>query len=88
MVAKKLTIKNAHGLHMRPAGMLTKEMAVFDCDVTIKKNNEKINAKSIMHVMAACLKFGQEIEVECEGADEQAALDKFTELVESGFGEE
>lgn len=88
MVSKKFTIKNAQGLHMRPAGILTNALKAFDSDVTIIKDGESVNAKSIMNVMAACIKFGAEIEVQCNGQDEQAAMNKFTELVESGFGEE
>lgn len=88
MVSKKFTIKNSQGLHMRPAGILTNALKDFDSDVTIIKDGEDVNAKSIMNVMAACIKFGAEIEVQCNGQDEQAALDKFTELAESGFGEE
>lgn len=88
MVSKKFIIKNSQGLHMRPAGILTNALKGFDSDVTIIKEGEEVNAKSIMNVMAACIKFGAEIEVQCNGDDEQVALDKFTELVESGFGEE
>lgn len=88
MVSGDFTIKNSLGLHMRPAGILTNAMTAFDSDVTIVKDGENINAKSIMHVMAACIKFGTQIQVKCEGVDETAALDKFTELVQSGFGEE
>ena len=87
MVSKKITIKNSQGLHMRPAGILTNGIKEFDSEVSIIKDGETINAKSIMNVMAACIKFGTEIEVQCVGLDEQAALDKVIELAESGFGE-
>lgn len=88
MVAKKFIIKNSQGLHMRPAGILSHAMNAFDSDVTIIKDGEGLNAKSIMNVMAACIKYGTEIEVQCNGTDEQVALDKFEELVNNGFGEE
>jgi len=87
MVSKKITIKNSQGLHMRPAGILTNGIKGFDSEISIIKDGETINAKSIMNVMAACIKFGTEIEVQCVGTDEQAALDKIIELAESGFGE-
>ncbi|WP_310604617.1 HPr family phosphocarrier protein [Anaerosporobacter sp.] len=87
MVNKKYTIKNAQGLHMRPAGVVTKEMIKFNSDISILVNGATINAKSIMNVMAACIKCGTEIEVQCNGADEEAALAKFDELYDNGFGE-
>lgn len=88
MISKEFAIKNSLGLHMRPAGILTAAMNAFESEVSIIKDGQLVNAKSIMHVMASCIKFGDQIEVQCDGSDEQAAMDKFAELVESGFGEE
>lgn len=87
MVSKTVTIKNEQGLHMRPAGTLAKEMAKFSSDIQIVLADKKINAKSVMNIMAACIKGGTEITFECNGEDEQAACDKAVELVESCFGE-
>ena len=41
-----------------------------------------------MNLIAACIKFGSEIEVVCSGEDEQAALDEAVSMIESGLGEE
>ena len=87
MVSKTITIKNEQGLHMRPAGIFAKEMTAFDSDVQIEYNGKKINAKSVMNIIACCIKCGSEITLECSGTDEQAALDKAVELIESGLGE-
>lgn len=87
MVSKKFTIKNEQGLHMRPAGLVTKAMMKFSSDVNLVVNGSTVNAKSIMNVMAACIKCGTEIEVQCNGADEEAALAKFEEIYNNGFGE-
>lgn len=88
MVSKKFTLKNKMGLHMRPANVLVSEMTKFSSDIDIISNGEKINGKSIMNIMAACIKCGDEITVECNGDDEQEMLKKAQELIESGFGEE
>lgn len=88
MVSEKLTITNKMGLHMRPAGTFVGEMGKFKCDVNIIFNGKPINGKSIMNVMAACIKYGSEITIECSGEDENEALSKAVELVKSGFGEE
>jgi phosphocarrier protein len=87
MVSKTLTIENEQGLHMRPAGIFAKEMAAFQSDVQILFDGKKINAKSVMNIISGCIKCGSEITLECSGSDEQAALDKATELIASGFGE-
>lgn len=57
---------------MRPAGLFTKAMAQFDSEVTIKFNDKSYNGKSIMNVIAACIKCGSEITVECDGRTNEA----------------
>ena len=88
MVSKSFTIKNKMGFHMRPANVFVTEMTKFASDVEIEMAGKKINGKSIMNIMAACIKCGSEITVECSGTDEEAALAEATQLIESGFGEE
>jgi len=82
MVAQTVKVVNEQGLHMRPAGVFAKEMTKFSCVA-----GKKINAKSVMLIIAACIKCGAEVTVECDGADEKEALAKAVELIESGFGE-
>ena len=45
------------------------------------------NAKSVLSVLGACVKCGDEIELICEGADEKEALETITELINGGLGE-
>ena len=88
MVSKEFTIKNSMGFHMRPANVFVSEMTKFVSEVNIKFDGKTVNGKSIMNIMAACIKCGSEITVECSGADEAEALAEATQLIESGFGEE
>lgn len=83
MVSKKVNVTNPEGLHMRPAGIFTKEMSKFKSDVNIAFNGKDYNGKSIMNVIAACIKCGSEIEISCSGSDEEAALQKAVELVQA-----
>lgn len=88
MVSKKVTVVNSQGFHMRPANDFVKEMSAFKSDVFINFGGKKVNAKSIMNLIAACIKCGSEIEIVCEGEDERQALEKAVQMVESGFGEQ
>lgn len=88
MVSKSFTIKNKMGFHMRPANVFVTAMTKYTSDVNIVFNGKPINGKSIMNIMAACIKCGSEITVECDGADEEAMLAEASALIESGFGEE
>ncbi|WP_367926255.1 HPr family phosphocarrier protein [uncultured Ruthenibacterium sp.] len=87
MVSAKVTVTNPMGLHMRPAQVFIREMTPFESEVTINYKDRSINGKSIMNLMASGIKQGAEIEIRCEGSDEQAALDKAVALIQSGLGE-
>ena len=88
MVSKELKVVNSQGFHMRPATVFVNTMSKYKSDVTIKFNGINVNAKSLMNLIAACIKFGSEIEVVCDGEDEQAALDEAVKMIEAGLGEE
>ena len=87
MVSKKLTVTNSQGFHMRPAMTFANAMGKYPCDVTIKFNGSETNGKSIMNIIAACIKWGAEIEIVCDGEKEQEALNEAVKMIESGFGE-
>lgn len=91
MVSKLTKVTNEMGFHMRPANVFVTAMTKYTSNINIivgdKKVNKKVNGKSIMNIMAACIKCGTEITVECDGPDEQAMLDEAIALIESGFGE-
>ena len=87
MVSKQTKIVNPMGMHMRPAGMFANAMMKFDSDVNLVANGKTVNAKSIMNLIAACIKCGTEVEVQCSGPDEEAALVDAVRLIDSGLGE-
>ncbi|MDD3279527.1 MAG: HPr family phosphocarrier protein [Lachnospiraceae bacterium] len=87
MVSKKLIVNNASGLHARPAGVLAQAAGKCSSDVKIYVGERKIEAKSILNIMAAAIKKGTEIEIQCIGPDEEKDMDKLVELIESGLGE-
>ena len=88
MVSEQLTVVNKAGFHMRPANLFVQAMTRFQSNITIVFNDRDIDGKSIMNVMAACMKQGTEIEIRCEGPDEVEMLRTAAELVRSGLGEE
>ena len=87
MVSRKVMIKNPTGLHLRPAGILCKEAMKFKSLVTFQFKGNTANAKSVLSVLGACVKSGDEIEFVCEGEDELEALNTLVAAVESGLGE-
>ncbi len=87
MISKKVKITNPTGLHLRPAGLFCKTALDYECKVTFRYRNTEGNAKSVLSVLGACIKSGDEIEIVCDGKGEEEALQAMIELVESGIGE-
>ena len=88
MVSRKVTVTNPTGLHLRPAGNLCKEAMKYKSMITFQFRDTTANAKSVLSVLGACVKSGDEITLICEGEDEQEALDALTAAVECGLGEQ
>lgn len=87
MVSKKVVIKNPTGLHLRPAGVLCKEAMKYKSLITFTFHEVSANAKSVLSVLGACVKEGDEVEFVCEGEDEEVALKNIIAAIESGLGE-
>lgn len=87
MVSQKVVIKNLTGLHLRPAGILCKEAMQFRSKITFTFRGNTANAKSVLSVLGACVKCGDEIEIFCEGSDENEALSAIAKSIEDGLGE-
>ena len=88
MVSQKVVIKNPTGLHLRPAGILCKEAMQYKSLITFRFGDDNTaNAKSVLSVLGACIKCGDEIEFVCDGEDEDKALEALVAVVESGLGE-
>ena len=87
MVKAKVTIKNPTGLHLMPAGLFCQTAASFKSKVSFAGKKASGNAKSVLSVLGACIKMGDEIELICEGVDEEEALEKMIQIIEDGLGE-
>ena len=87
MVCKKVKISNPTGLHLRPAGIFCNNDNKYNCKVMFEHGDTTANAKSVLSVLGACIKSGDEIVLVCDGENEEEALQAMVEAVESGLGE-
>lgn len=87
MKKEKVILQNENGLHARPAGELVKLVSTFKSDVSLTVNGKKINAKSILAIMSLGIKNGSEIEIECNGEDEEEAVNKIKETINNKIKE-
>ena len=68
------TIKDALGIHARPAGLLAKKAKSYaDTAVTITANGKTVNLGQLMKLMALGVKQGCEVTITCDGANEEEA---------------
>jgi phosphocarrier protein HPr len=82
-----LEIVNRLGLHARAAAQLVQTAALFDAEVSISKDGETVNGRSIMGVMMLAAEQGSRIEVATRGPQAAEALEAIRALVEAGFHE-
>lgn len=82
MITKKFKIEAPQGLHLRPAGTFCKECIKYKSYITLKFKNNEYNAKSVLSVLAACVREGDEIELSFNGNDEEEAVKGVTKMIE------
>lgn len=85
MLKQKVTVKNQTGLHLRPAGILCRTAMLYKSHISLKRGDTTANAKSVLSVLGAGVKTGDELEITCEGMDEQEAMEVMVNLFESGL---
>ncbi|MDL2286252.1 HPr family phosphocarrier protein [Desulfococcaceae bacterium OttesenSCG-928-F15] len=84
---RKLTIKNILGIHARPAAAIAKIAQTAKSGIWIEREEERVDATSMIDLLSLACRQGQEIFVCIDNAEDLAILDDIALLVENGFGE-
>ena len=87
MLEREATIVNKLGLHARAAAKLVSAASGYAAEITLEKQGQKVNGKSIMGVMMLAASKGSVIEIMVSGDGEEEAMDRLIELIENKFGE-
>lgn len=88
MIEKILTVKNRAGIHARPAALIAQTANKFSCEITLEKDSNVVNAKSIMGVITMAAGYNTVLTLKADGADEKEAVEAINQLFESKFEEE
>lgn len=88
MIERILIIRNKDGIHLRPAERISQVSGGFRSDIILRNGDCKVNAKSILGILALEAGLGTEITLNADGPDEEEAADAVAKLFEEGFGEE
>ena len=87
MVSQTVTIRNTTGLYLHPVGVFCQTAMLFTSKIKFKIDDDEANAKSVLSVLGACVKAGDELLLICEGEDEAGALAAMVEVIDNGLGE-
>ena len=86
--SKELTVINKLGIHARPAALFVKVAGKFQSDITVEKDGEQINGKSIMGLMMLAAAQGSKLKIIADGPDAEAAVRELEQLFAQKFNEE
>ena len=85
MPSAEYTINNKLGIHARPAAQFVKTANGFDAEVTVEKDDEEVDGKSIMGLMMLAAGHGSVLRVTTEGPQADEALLALGELIGRDF---
>ena len=87
VVERRVGIKNPLGLHARAAAQFVKTASQFSSKVTVSKDGNTIDGKSILGILFLAATSGSELTITAIGDDAQKAVDALVKLVSSGFAD-
>jgi phosphocarrier protein len=85
--SKEFVILNELGIHARPASKFASTANRFKSDITVEKDGETVNGKSILGLMMLAAGKGTAIKITAKGADAEAAVQALEELIKHKFNE-
>jgi phosphocarrier protein len=80
-IVKDIIVKNAQGLHARPAALFVQIASRYNSDVTIQKDGERVNGKSIMGILTLGVQPGASLKLVVDGEDADQVLVELEELL-------
>jgi phosphocarrier protein len=85
VTSRRVTVRNALGLHARAAARFVKLAASFQSQVRVTRGARTMDGKSILGLLLLAAARGSELTISADGADEAAALDALCSLVDRSF---
>ena len=86
-----LDVRNASGLHARPAAQFVRAASEFNSQIRItnltRDAERSANAKSLLGILGLGVSPGHRIRITADGDDAEAAVERLARLVESGMGD-
>ncbi|NBU27299.1 MAG: HPr family phosphocarrier protein [Caulobacteraceae bacterium] len=87
-LSRTVPIINERGLHARASAKFVKLATSFDAEITVQREGQTVDARSIMGLMMLAAGIGASIEITADGPEAAAALEALCDLVGKRFEEE
>jgi phosphocarrier protein len=87
-LSRTVEIINERGLHARASAKFVKVASGFDAEVTVSREGQTVDARSIMGLMMLAAGIGSTIDIAAEGPEAEAALDALSALIANRFDED
>jgi phosphocarrier protein HPr len=83
LIKRELIVKNQQGLHARPAALFVQAANKFYSRITVRRDGEEVNGKSVMGILMLGVEKGSLIIVEVDGSDAEQALTELEKIINS-----
>jgi phosphocarrier protein len=83
LIKKKLVVKNKQGLHARPAALFVQVANKFDSRISVSRDEETVNGKSIMGILMLGAEKDSTIFIEADGEDAHSAVEELERIISS-----
>ncbi len=80
-ITKDVIVQNKTGLHARPAAMFVQIANKFESEITIIKEEQRVNGKSIMGILMLAAEKGARLTIVAEGLDAEAAVEELSKVL-------
>jgi phosphocarrier protein HPr len=84
-VTRVIEIKNAQGMHARPAEMFARRALQFQSRIELVFESQRVDGKSILHLLTLGARKGTQLVIEAEGPDAEEAVAALADIVEREF---
>ena len=80
-IKKEIVVKNKTGLHARPAAIFVQIANKYESEITIIKDDQEVNGKSIMGILMLAAEKGSRITIIADGSDAEKAVEELSEVL-------
>ncbi|TAK94005.1 HPr family phosphocarrier protein [Patescibacteria group bacterium] len=84
-IEKEFTITNKQGLHARPAALFVQIAEKYDSEITVVKDQEQVNGKSIMGLLMLGAHYQSKVLIIIDGPDSDGAMSDIERFFDSNI---